>query len=85
MSKIDIRNIDDLRQHAIDTIHKLTTRKIDIAEAGVTGKLYENIISSLKVELEHNKMVGSDSPIRFLVGEKEVKGKVLKQAQKSLK
>lgn len=85
MSRKEIKNIDDLRQHAIETIHKLTSKKIDIDEAGVTGKLYENIISSVKVELEHNKMIGYDNPIRFIMGEKEVKGRVIKQAQKSLK
>lgn len=77
-----MKNITDLREHAIETISRLRSKKIDICEAGTTSKLYENIISSLKMELEHRKMIGDDSPIAFLGSEKLIRGKVLKQISK---
>lgn len=80
----NISNIEDLRTHAIETLEKLRSKKIDIEEAGVTGKLYENIISSLKTQIEYNKMVGHANVIPFLHGEKEVKGRLLKSTIKSI-
>jgi len=47
---------------------KLGSKKIDIDEAGVTGKLYENIISALKTEMEYHKMLGQEPKIKFLEG-----------------
>lgn len=63
-----INNIEDLRQHAINTLEKLETKKIDMAEAGVTAKLYESLMSSLKTEMEYHKMLGHLPTIRFLEG-----------------
>lgn len=63
-----INSIDDLRQHAISTLEKLESKKIDMAEAGVTAKLYESLISSLKTEMEYHKMLGNLPKIKFLEG-----------------
>jgi len=63
-----MQNIEDLRQHAIATLQKLETKKIDIAEAGVTAKLYESLMSSLKTEMEYHKMLGHLPRIKFLEG-----------------
>lgn len=77
-----IRNISELREHAIATLGKLQAKKIDVVEAGVTGKLYENIISALKTEMEYHKMLGQEPRINFLEGA-EV-GKTVKGAVKEL-
>lgn len=63
---IDIKNIEDLREHAIETLRRLETQVIDVAEAGVTAKLYENIMSSVKTELEYNKMIDRAPVIPFM-------------------
>lgn len=76
-------NIHDLRQHAIATLEKLGTKKIDIMEAGVTAKLYENIMSSLKTEMEYHKMLGHTPTIDFLEGAPiEIKEKVKRLGKK---
>lgn len=63
-----MNNIEDLRNHAIETLKKLETKKIDMAEAGVTAKLYESLMSSLKTEMEYHKMLGHLPQIKFLEG-----------------
>lgn len=79
---MSIKNIDDLRTHAIDTINRLRSQKIDVTEAGVTAKLYENIISTIKLQLERQKMTGDTANIKFLNEEKLINGKQLKQIAK---
>lgn len=64
----DIKNIQDLRQHAVNTLTNLEKNKIDVVQAGVTAKLYENIISSLKTELDYHKMLDQKPIIDFLEG-----------------
>ncbi len=61
-----MNNIEDLREHAISTLKKLETKAIDMAEAGVTAKLYESLLSSLKTEMEYHKMLGHLPRIKFL-------------------
>ena len=63
-----MNNIEDLRDHAIATLKKLETKEIDMAEAGVTAKLYESLMSSLKTEMEYHKMLGHLPRIKFLEG-----------------
>lgn len=63
-----MKDVDELRQYAIDTLHKLSLGKISIEEAGVTGKLCENIVSTLKVQLEYAKMLSQEPQINFLEG-----------------
>lgn len=43
-----IDNIDDLRNHALATLDKLGSGDIDVVEAGVTAKLYESVMSTVK-------------------------------------
>jgi len=66
VANIEIENIDSLRRHAISTLRKLDMRSIDIEEAAATSKLYENIISTLKSELEYNKFMQIKKDIPFL-------------------
>jgi len=63
---MNIKNIEDLRNHAIKTLDKLESKKIDLAEAGVTAKLYESLMSSLKTEIEYHKLLGHLPKIKFL-------------------
>ena len=63
-----MNNIEELREHAILTLKKLESKAIDMAEAGVTAKLYESLMSSLKTEMEYHKMLGHLPRIKFLEG-----------------
>lgn len=55
-----------MRDHAIETLEKLESGKIDVAEAGVTGKLYETVISSIKTQLQYSEMNGVTPYIEFM-------------------
>jgi len=63
---VNIKNIDDLRQHALNTLEDLEIGKISIEQAGVTGKLCENVMSTLKTQIEVAKMLGREPNIPFL-------------------
>lgn len=63
---MNIKNIDDLRQHALNTLEDLEIGKISIEQAGVTGKLCENVMSTLKTQIEVAKMLGREPNIPFL-------------------
>lgn len=61
-----INSIDDLRDHAVAMLEKLDRQEIDVAEAGVVGKLCESIISTVKVQLEYARMVKREPKIEFI-------------------
>lgn len=63
-----IENIDALRDFALFTLTRLSKGEITTEEAGVTGKLCENVVSTLKVQLEYAKMLGEIPKINFLSG-----------------
>jgi len=63
---MSIKNIDELRKHAIDTLTKLSTGEISTEQADVTGKLCENVVSTLKIQLEYSKMLGQEPTVTFL-------------------
>ncbi len=62
-----IRNIENLRDHALLTIEKLANGEIDTAEAGVTGKLCESVISTVKAQLEYSRMINEEPEIPFML------------------
>lgn len=61
-----IEDIDALRNFALFTLTRLSKGEITTEEAGVTGKLCENVVSTLKVQLEYAKMLGEIPKIDFL-------------------
>lgn len=68
MAKNDgkICNITSLRDHALLTIEKLASGEIDTAQATATGKLCDNVISTIKTQLEYSRMVGEQPEIPFM-------------------
>lgn len=64
MSKI--KDISMLREFALDTLEKLQNGDIDVTEAGVTGKLCEGVISTVKAQLEYSKMIQQEPNIPFM-------------------
>lgn len=65
MSK-KIDSIEALRDHALRTIEKLSAHEIDTAEAGVTGKLCESVISTIKAQMEYFRMTQQEGEIPFM-------------------
>lgn len=61
-----ITNITELCEHALGTLEKLSKKQIEVAEAGVTGKLYETVISSLKLQLVYAEMRDEEPNIDFI-------------------
>lgn len=61
-----IKNIKDMRDHALQTLSKLEKRQIDITEAVATAKIYSSIISTVKAELDYHKMLDQVPCIEFL-------------------
>jgi len=61
-----INNLNELREHAIQTLHRLENKEIKVVEAGITAKLYENIISTVKTQLEYAKMLRKNPEINFM-------------------
>lgn len=76
-----IIDIDTLRQHAIDTLLKLEKKEISVEEAGVTGKLCENVVSTIKVQLEYSKMIQQNPDIKFLENCTLPKGRIIEHAK----
>jgi hypothetical protein len=58
--------MQQLRDHALDTLEKLADGSIDTAQAGVTGKLCESVISTVKSQLEYSRMIGDAPNIPFM-------------------
>lgn len=65
-----IKNLEDLRNHALETLDKLKKHEITIEEAGATSKLCENVVSTLKLEMEFSKMVGKSPVSNFIADTK---------------
>lgn len=61
-----INTIEALRDHALLTLEKLAGHEIDTAEAGVTGKLVESVISTIKSQLEYARMTEQEPNIPFM-------------------
>lgn len=80
-----IVDIDSLRKHAIDCLEKLSSGKISTEEAGVTGKLCENIVSTVKVQLEYAKMLDQQPNIDFLENNTLPTGRILEHAKQEVK
>ena len=75
-----IKTIEELREHALLTIEKLANQDIDTAEAGVTGKLCEGVIATVKAQLEYSRMIQEERPhIPFMEmkGQKAIEGQVM--------
>ncbi len=61
-----VKNINDLRKHAAETLELLDNGDIDVTQAACNAKLYESMISSLKAELDYHRMLKQTAIIDFL-------------------
>lgn len=63
---MDIKNVEDLRAHALQLLEKLEKKKIDITEATATAKIYESILSTAKTQMMYAQMNNETVRIDFL-------------------
>lgn len=68
-----INTIEDLIRNNLDTIESLQAGKIDVQEAGVTGKLYETVISAVKAQLQYSELNGTSPHLDFMGDQKNIK------------
>lgn len=61
-----LKNITNLRDFALKTLEDLSSGKIDTSQAGVTGKLCEGVVSTIKCELEYSRMLNKQPNIPFM-------------------
>ena len=63
---LKLKSIEQLRNHALEALEDLRSGKIDCIQAGVTGKLCENVISTVKAQLEFARMLNKEPSIDFM-------------------
>lgn len=61
-----IKNIEQLRNHILQSLENLADKKIDIDEASIIAKSGETIMSSIKMQLLYASMIGEIPHIDFV-------------------
>jgi hypothetical protein len=51
-----IKTIEELRDHLLNTIEKLDNDQINLQDAAITGKLCDDVLHTIKVQMEYAKM-----------------------------
>lgn len=69
-----INNVEDLRAFLTEELQRVSGGDITPAVANASANLAGKVLSSVKMELEYNKMTGASPNIAFLKGfEKKIK------------
>lgn len=63
-----INNVDELRNYLANELERVSQGQTTPAAANASANLAGKILSSVKMELEYNKMVGASPQIGFLKG-----------------
>ena len=63
-----VKNIADLRRHALDTLDMLVNGDIDVEDAHAASELYKDVMGTLKVEVDYYKAIGKQREIAFFDG-----------------
>jgi len=63
-----INNVEELRSFLADELERVSGGETTPAAANASANLAGKILSSVKMELEYNKMVGATPQIGFLKG-----------------
>lgn len=65
---MSINNVDELRSYLSNELERVSSGQTTPAAANASANLAGKILSSVKMELEYNKMVGATPQIGFLKG-----------------
>lgn len=63
-----INNVEELRAFLANELERVSTGEITPASANASANLAGKVLSSVKMELEYNKMAGATPNIGFLKG-----------------
>ena len=77
-----IKTMEQLRDHALETLEKLSRGDIDTDEAGVYSKLCESVISTVKTQLEYARMIQEEPIIPFMQNCHNSKNKLIEHEEK---
>lgn len=59
-------NIENLRDFALEILQDLRSGKIDMSQALASGKLVDNVVNTIKVEMDYQKMTNEHKLIPFM-------------------
>lgn len=82
MSKI--KNVDELRDFALETLMDLRNGKIDVAQAAATAKVMDSVIQTVNAQLEYYQMIAEKPSIPFMYNARKlniIEGNVSKQLE----
>jgi len=65
---MSISNVDELRSYLANELERVSLGQTTPAAANASANLAGKILSSVKMELEYNKMIGASPSIGFLKG-----------------
>lgn len=69
---VQINNIADLRRHAINTLDMLCNGDIEVEDAKAASDLYKDVLGTVKIEMDYNRLIGKAKQIKFCNGEESV-------------
>lgn len=61
-----IKNIEELRNAGLEILDQLKSKKISPAEAGITAKIFETIMTSVRLQMEYSHQLKEVPQIPFL-------------------
>jgi hypothetical protein len=67
-----IKNIEDLRDFMSQELYRLRNKQSSAAVANASAHLADKIMTTIKMELTYNKMMGAIPNIDFLKGSKHL-------------
>jgi hypothetical protein len=69
----DINTINDLRDSLANELKRISSGETTPASANAYANICGKILSSVKLELEYNKMVGTTPKIDFIISQNKEK------------
>lgn len=73
MSDKNISNINDLRGYLADELNRIRNKTSNPKDANAAANVAGKIISSIKLELEYNRMAGTVPAIDFIRSREELR------------
>lgn len=61
-----IRNMTQMREHALETLYKLENGQTDIKAALTNVAIYSSVIAAVKTEMDYCRMIDKTPSISFL-------------------
>ncbi len=63
---MSIKNIEQLRNAGLEILDQLKSKSINPAEAGITAKIFETIMTSVRLQMEYSSQLKEIPHIPFL-------------------